>query len=77
MAVSNGRETFEFDLRNTNQPYNVDVIHRNNIQYIKQMEEDFVTMIAYSPSKYLAEGMLRGIVKVTFFKCIFMKCREH
>lgn len=39
-------------------------------QYIKETEEDFVTMMAYSPSKYLAEGTLRGIVKVTFFKCV-------
>lgn len=38
------------------------------MQQLKELEEDFVFQLAYSPSKYLAEGTLRGIVKVYFFK---------
>ena len=68
--MSNGRETFEYDLKNPSQPYNVSVVYEGEMQYIKELEEDFVTMMAYSPSKYLAEGTLRGIVKVTFFKWV-------
>ncbi|KAK8793022.1 hypothetical protein WA538_002533 [Blastocystis sp. DL] len=55
-AMTNGVDTFEYDLANPSQPMNT----------YKESADDFVTTLSYSPTKFIIQGMISGLVQVKY-----------
>lgn len=67
VALSSGTDTFQFNLTNTSQPFDVWIISLFNEQVTKESGGDVVTSLCYTPTKYFAAGMSNGLVHVKYF----------
>ncbi|KNB44673.1 hypothetical protein JH06_4047 [Blastocystis sp. subtype 4] len=55
-AMTNGIDTYEYDLSNPSQPMST----------YRETGDDFITSLAYSPTKFVIQGMVSGIVQVKY-----------
>ena len=68
--MTNGVDTFEYDLANPSQPLHVEVLLVSQFQTYKETADDFVTTLSYSPTKFIIQGMISGLVQVKYLECV-------
>ena len=68
--MTNGVDTFEYDLANPSQPMNVRMEQFSHLQTYKESADDFVTTLSYSPTKFIIQGMISGLVQVKYLESI-------
>ena len=69
--MTNGVDTFEYDLANPSQPMNVQIKRFVHFQTYKETADDFVTTLFYSPTKFIIQGMISGLVQVKYLEFVF------
>ena len=66
--MTNGIDTYEYDLSNPSQPMSVGSVEWIMTQTYRETGDDFITSLAYSPTKFVIQGMISGIVQVKYLK---------